>query len=687
MRLVSFAMALAMGLAASSSIASSSGAVQAGGASPAAVPAEDWGVLARFAGKDLVCTCDPKRIWLLRRDATSNALRIVARNEYGTNVTLFRLDADGRGVADMYWAETAEGGTLVPMLEGGKSGGADLTPAKFDLPWRLDADGAVVLNSGTERRPYRARYRIAGERLILETARATDWTLKMEMREIGASDVEAGRLAAALRQYVGSPSVASVSSAGSVPGSVQPDAAGETLRTIQDGAFDPEGLDEALSRMLVLALAQEGQNIRVAFSGSRHVYRPMSDGTFAAVDDATNRMKVIDAQTVELFSSNHPDRSRRFLRRNGAGEQPRELRFGMYEVVGQDPRSPLKVLQLAGNTLHLAEPMGVSDFVLKADGKYHDPSTNVTLRIIDLYTVEWAPPHSNPHDRLLLTRLADAAPDYVEVSRRKLDQWMAQYEADNYEAMRAEEEAWQAHLDSVDNMTPSGTGVGNVMEAFMRGFGEATQSNQAMQQSMENARDRGLAEGALEFARREAERARQATAQRQADVEHARRVREAEEAARIARASSQAGGSGSAGLVIEGSGSPTAASRGAGSDGGGSTPRPVGIKPPEPVTLPAPNPPQCHVETTTELARSIPIADRAAAESHVRNQHCARGDLRPVSLGPISCTSESEPILERGRPNGVRVTGHRTMYTCEAARTCRVEVCEAPPPSTGATAQ
>lgn len=312
------------------------------------------------------------------------------------------------------------------------------------------------------------------------------------------------------------------------------------VSTIQNGTFDPQGLDGALSTMLVLALAQEGDRIRANFDSSRHEYRRVADGTFQKVGESTHGLRIIDAQTVELTGTANGGTSRRYLRRHGAGAQPHELRYGTYSIVGQDPRTPLKVLRLAGNTINFAEPMGVSDFVRKADGRYYDPSTNATLRIIDLYTVEWAPPAGQPGNRLFLTRVGDARPDYVEVSRRKLDQWMAGYEASQAPVRAAEEAEWQAHLDSVDNMTPNGTGVANVMDGFMRGLTEGTAKNHAMQQSMQDARDRGLAEGALEYTRREAERARQEAGQRQADVEHARRVREQEEAAQQARLATQA---------------------------------------------------------------------------------------------------------------------------------------------------
>lgn len=54
----------------------------------------------------------------------------------------------------------------------------------------------------------------------------------------------------------------------------------------------------------------------------------------------------------------------------------------------------------------------------------------------------------------------------------------------------------------MNNRPASGTGVGNVIGGFMKGFSEATAANEAMEQSMQNAANRGLAQGATEYARR-----------------------------------------------------------------------------------------------------------------------------------------------------------------------------------------
>ena len=173
--------------------------VQGGSPVAAAEPAA-WGALGRMAGKDLVCTCDPERIWLVRWAVPGETLRVVMRNPYGTSVVEFRAGTGDGGTADTYWVEIREDGTLVPMLEGGKSGGVDLTPAKLDVPWTLQGDGALVMDSGTDRKPYRSRYRAVGDRIVLESTRAEDWKQLLEMREIGPGDTVSRGLATALRQ-------------------------------------------------------------------------------------------------------------------------------------------------------------------------------------------------------------------------------------------------------------------------------------------------------------------------------------------------------------------------------------------------------------------------------------------------------------------------------------------------------
>ena len=72
--------------------------------------------------------------------------------------------------------------------------------------------------------------------------------------------------------------------------------------------------------------------------------------------------------------------------------------------------------------------------------------------------------------------------------------------------IRAEAEVesaeFEAHFDRVNNMPASGTGVANAIGGFMKGFSEETAKNLAMEQSMQNAANRGLAQGAAEYARR-----------------------------------------------------------------------------------------------------------------------------------------------------------------------------------------
>jgi hypothetical protein len=115
-----------------------------------------------------------------------------------------------------------------------------------------------------------------------------------------------------------------------------------------------------------------------------------------------------------------------------------------------------------------------------------------------------------------------------------------------------------------------------------------------------------------------------------------------------------------------------------------STPRSAGT----PMPRPASDRPACRMlpgKTVTQ--RSIPLSSREAAENHVRGGSrgaCPRA-YGKGSLGAITCTTESEPILKVDG-SGVRKTGTRTMYTCSAPVTCPpVEHCESRP--SGASAQ
>jgi hypothetical protein len=91
---------------------------------------------------------------------------------------------------------------------------------------------------------------------------------------------------------------------------------------------------------------------------------------------------------------------------------------------------------------------------------------------------------------------------------------------------------------SYDHLTDNSSGGdlgARIVGALVGGYTEAARDNAALRDGYDDAIARGIARGSLERASREAEEARQAAAYTQADVEHARQVREAEEAARQAR--------------------------------------------------------------------------------------------------------------------------------------------------------
>jgi hypothetical protein len=659
MRIISFAMAIAMGLAASPATAAPSmiALAQSGVASTVDAPAERWGVLDRFIGMDLVCDCDPKRVWLLRLDDSGTALRIVGSHEYGTTVVVFQHGVGGRGTAESYWAEKADDGTLVPLVKGGKVGGIDLTPAKFDMPWSVDADGALTLDGGTERKPYFTRYRIAGDRLILESSRGKEWKPLLEMREFGPADAEAQRLVTALRPYVGSAAARTVAEEGArVPvgvalgASEQPTSSGDaTIPTLEIG--------EEVGGMLANGhRGIHGQNVPVAayrFQGEKgqricarvvspdsymHVYltRSLEPGTkplytswlpdytdlatpppyrpewrhlankqpdgFSATLPASGEY-VVYAMAHEARQEFNPLQN--FERLQYSRERPASV-GGSYELKLWDADHPEPASALPGQQArqhaHAGGPVWLGDI----GHMIGQPWINEQKGVIYTYSVrngmlvhaarsletnrpvyEWqlaptgrrglyrtvaqdvsldvqcdgswivsGPGGEDVHYRYFddgltgppsvsMTRTAtplfahrpstgaravfDGRGLLVEVTDDSLDYAMGAIERRQRE--EADYQAWQAELAAAESAAMS-----NAMGAFVQGMSDATRSNQAMQQSMEDARDRGLAEGALEYARRQAEQARQDAEQRQADVDHARQVREGEEAARQARA-------------------------------------------------------------------------------------------------------------------------------------------------------
>jgi hypothetical protein len=84
----------------------------------------------------------------------------------------------------------------------------------------------------------------------------------------------------------------------------------------------------------------------------------------------------------------------------------------------------------------------------------------------------------------------------------------------------------------------------------------------------------------------------------------------------------------------------------------------------------------------TVTQRSIPLSSREKAEAHVRggaNGACPLA-YGKGTLGSITCTTESEPLVTVDSKGRTQKTGTRTMYTCSAPVTCPpVKHCESRP--------
>lgn len=112
-------------------------------------------------------------------------------------------------------------------------------------------------------------------------------------------------------------------------------------------------------------------------------------------------------------------------------------------------------------------------------------------------------------------------PAYVQFAaqnaRKVLDASVTLEEAIAHNAAltEASDAEFEARIARARSEQASGTGAGNVLQAFVDGFSEATAANDAMEQSMRNAANEGLATGAAEYSRQQARNARE-EAERQA---------------------------------------------------------------------------------------------------------------------------------------------------------------------------
>jgi hypothetical protein len=536
--------------------------------------ASRWGALWNFADKDLVCTCDPSQILLLRWETPGEILRMFMQNEYGTSVTVFRIGPDGRRMNDSYWVTIEKDGTLTPQLKEGNSRSA----AQFDRPWTVDADGSVIVSRGTLRKPTSFRYRIDGDQLVQESNRKGQWKVNLARREIRAGDSKAERLAATLRQQarLQAPGKASLAEAATTAFASQDVAHQDATAVfaVQAAALAPattvvaEAQPRSAARVepakswteirngtfvsqdgaRTIVVMQRGDRLVIRDPLGQAEYRRHPDGNFQAVEGGKiYGVRIVDSTTVDFFRQDLP-RTSRYTRLNGDGAQAQELAYGYFKNLAEPNKDGL-VIRLDGDKAVTATASDVAEYHRQTDGtfRYFDSVGKATheLRINDKYTVEFRDLLS-ARTPTRMSRVGNAPQNYIAEAWRNEQlanqryreaeaRWYAEQDAldAEWEAEQAAIEAEAAYEDDYGASTGS-TGA-NILQGFMKGLSEATASNQAMEQSMQDAANRGMAEGAAEYARRQAEIAREKAEQRRADAEYAREVRKQEAAERQAR--------------------------------------------------------------------------------------------------------------------------------------------------------
>ena len=318
-------------------------------------------------------------------------------------------------------------------------------------------------------------------------------------------------------------------------------------RTIRDGIFDSVNGRGWVGEAVML---QEGDSIWHHAHFNRYEYRRQPDGTFEYVDPKDGYryvMRIVDPTTIESFSPDHPDNAPvRYVRRNGTGPQATEIKFGYFKYIDPQWADQGLVLSLEGDTIHAATANTVAEYRRQPDGTFLAPPINGApgygLRILNKYTVEIFTPSKPELAPSRMIRRGDAPATYIADARRAgelIEQrhreaeaaWYA--EQDRLDAEWLEEQA--AIEEELAEQSVEPASGPNILQGFMKGLSEATAQNQAMERSMDEAIDRGIADGAAEYARRQAEIAREEAAKRRADAEHARLVRDQEEAERQAR--------------------------------------------------------------------------------------------------------------------------------------------------------
>ncbi|WP_144243884.1 hypothetical protein [Sphingopyxis sp. MWB1] len=221
-------------------------------------------------------------------------------------------------------------------------------------------------------------------------------------------------------------------------------------------------------------------------------------------------IRTIDPLTVELEQVGEASAPPiLYKRRNGAGPQD-ELHAGNFGRPADraDQSGPV---ELVGNTLVIGWGESVETYHRGADGFYYSELYDGKVQLVDRYTLDFipAPRIGNPVWRMV--RRMASPPNAFEKSRRAQAEAERQFRIEEArtraEDRRLEREAAEWRAENMPEPTTNNN-AGNVLGAFAKGLADATASNNAMEQSMRNASNEGIARGTAEYARRQAEQDR-----------------------------------------------------------------------------------------------------------------------------------------------------------------------------------
>lgn len=270
---------------------------------------------------------------------------------------------------------------------------------------------------------------------------------------------------------------------------------------IQDGIYDGEG-------GAFVVLSQQGDTLVVKNRTSNVRFQRQPNGEFHYYTErsgATGVYRIIDPITIEwLVLKDEYSTPIRFTRRNGVGVQQAELLAGRFGALGS-PAHQSPAYSLSGDVLSMATSHGVQTFRRGPDGAYRSELYDGVVRIVDRYTIDFLPGPNTGSPPVRISRLGDAEATAFADAQRAGDEaeraWNVEEARIRAEERRLDREEEMYAANNPPEVTTNN--AGGILGAFASGFSEAVASNDAMEQSMRNAANEGLARGAAEYARRQ----------------------------------------------------------------------------------------------------------------------------------------------------------------------------------------